>query len=458
MLRHGLLLVLLSSALPLWAQTAASTFHAYSWAVVPEDCRHITPFVWFNAKSQPAEVAAASLKLPPGRRAVFSWDMHRAILDNPADVCRTADGQPTTQPGIWPEHGVAETRAKIGAFMQAFKAAGGQLDWFILDYEGGYSNWHMGSTASKDRWLAIQNDPRFAPLAEKLGFSDLMLVCEWWKGAGKYLRWNAVTAGLIGAALRDGVWAPVREQFPQARASNYGDSIASEANAVPDLNGHMQWSDPPVMGTHQAPSYYTWIGQLGDRKLAGDQPFGRTPFAGLLLSLNTQRALQRSSEVPITPWVAWQRYTGDGPKAPPATCANTPYYRELVLHLALSGSTTFLLWNPHPWAANQDPESLSTARDERLLDGILAELEQRVPGADREPLTTEALPWDTKVIATALRVAKQVTWRITVPPGVKAITAKLDGKPLTLLIPDNEPGVWFTHPAGRKLTDLAPAG
>lgn len=451
------LAALLTVIVPAWAQAPMQTFHAYSWATVPEDCTHITPFVWFNAQSQPAEVAAAALKLPAGRRAVFSWDMHRGILDHPADVCRTADGQATTQPGVWPEQGIAETRGKIAAFIQAFKAAGGQLDWFILDYEGGYSNWTMGATDKQDRWLAIQADPRFAKLAEKLGFSDLLLICEWWKGAGKYLRWNAAMAGQVGQALRAGVWEPIREQFPAAQASNYGDSIMTEANAVPDLNGHLQWAEPPVMGTHQAPSYYTWIGQLGDRQLDGKQKFGRSPFAGLLLSVNTHRALQRSSEVPITPWVAWQRYSGDGPQAPPATCAGTPYYRELVLHLALSGCTTFLFWNPHTWAANQDPESMSTARDERLLNGILGELEKRLPGAERTPLTTEALPWDMRVIATALRRGDQVTWRVTVPPDVKRVTAKLDGQPIALDVPPDEPGVWYTHRADQKLTELAPA-
>jgi hypothetical protein len=419
---------------------------------VPDDCVRITPFVWFKADSRPEEVAAESLKRPAGHRAIFSWDMHRSVLDHEGDKCLDANGQPTGVQGIWPEQGVADVAGKFARFFRGFQAAGGQLDWFILDFEGGYSNWHLGTDPA--RWSAIQNDPRFPALAQELGFSDLMLLAEWWKGGGKYLVWNAVMAGRIGQALREACFEPIRSIYPEALGSNYGDAVMNAENAVPDLNGHLQWAQGPVMGTHQAPSFYTWIGQLGDRQLDGEKPFGRTPFAGLLLTLNTMRALQRSSDVPITPWVAWQRYAGDGPQAPPATCANTPYYREMVLHLALAGATTFLFWNPHPWQPTQDPETLSTDRDERLFDAILGELEQRLPGVERQPLTVEAMPWNTRVIATALRTGERVTWRFTVPPDVREVHAKVDGQPVVLSILGDEPGVWYSHPADQELTDI----
>lgn len=68
----------------LWALSAGSAppsaIHAYSWSPVPPECRHITPFVWIRNDSDPAAVAREALALPPGRRALFSWDLHRGLL------------------------------------------------------------------------------------------------------------------------------------------------------------------------------------------------------------------------------------------------------------------------------------------------------------------------------------------------------------------------------------------
>ena len=432
---------------------AAPEIHAYAWSPIPEDCRHITRFVWFNKSSQPADVAAETRTKPEGRRALFSWDMHRDLLTNPEDVCRTADGQPTEFRGVWPEHGIATNQERFTQFFHAFKEAGGQMDWFVLDFEGGYSNWHLGGGEAKEpMWRAIQNDPRFPDLAKKLGFDDLMTVC-YWPGKSNYLKWNAVMGGVIDAALQQAIFEPAATLFPGLHGSNYGGEQIDQDQAVPDLNGHRQWRETELMGTHNAPSLYTTIGQLGDRMLDGEQPYGRTPLAGLRLALNRVRAIQRCSDKPISPWIAWQRYAGDGENRPPATVGKTPYYQELVYHLALAGCDTFLFWNPHPWRDNQDPESLSTAKDEHLLDDLLDDLNQRLAGETRECVTTEAVRWNAMILATGLRVDDHIVWRITVPEGTTEVHATVAGKEVT--IPVDGVGAWYRTAAGQPLK-LAP--
>lgn len=416
---------------------AAPPVRCLSWDAPPADCRHITRFVWFSKSSRPADVAAESLQRPEGARALFSWDLHRDILEHPDDVCRTADGQPTKFRGVWPERGVAANRQRFTSFFRAFKAAGGRMDTFILDFEGGYSSWTLGGADKLDHYLALQHDPRFAQLAPRLGFDDLSRVARW-AGGRAYLKWNAVMAGVVDAALQRAIFEPAAAEFPGLLGSNYGSVAMTEANAVPDLNGHPQWAETEPMGTHQAPSLYGWIGQLGDRQLDGQRPFGRSPFAGLLLSLNTLRACQRSSTKPLMPWIAWRRYAGDGPQSPPATMANTPYYRELVLHLGLAGCETILLWNPHPWSKAQDPETLSLPRDERLLDGVLDDLNQRLAATRRTPLTTAALPWDSRVLVSGLRLDDRTLWRATVAQGFKL---SVDGRS----VPMDEGGVGAWH-------------
>jgi len=442
------ILVVLAVGTGLAAEHAPGRLHAFSWSAVPADCRHITPTVWIKKDSDPVEIAKLSLERPEGHRALFSWDLHHGLLDNPDDRCRTAAGELAPHLGVWPEHGVEAVRARFDDFFRRFKDAGGQADLMILDFEGGFSNWHMDSKTREERCLAIQNDPRFPGLAKKLGFSDMRTVANFRSGRN-YLKWNAVTAGLVDDALNRAVFAPVRKHFPAIECSNYGSYVTTEPNAYPDLHGHNQWRDGIPMGTHQSRSFYTSIGQLAAVKLDGMNPFGQSPFAGLLLSINGLRAMMRSSAVPIQPWIAWQRYMGEPGR--PSTVGNTPYYRELVIHLALHGVEEFLFWNPHPWRKDQRPESLSMPKDEKLLDDILTDLNQRLSIAGRKPVTTEAIAWDTRVIASGLQVADRVVWRFTFSPEARELKATLDGQPVTIGPADGEVGTWFSHPVATLI-------
>jgi hypothetical protein len=439
-----------------WAAAQGGTspqddpYYAFTWSPVPEECRRLTHMVWFRKDSDPAEVAEDSLTRPVGRRALFSWDMHRELLRNPEDVCRTAAGEPTTFQGVWPEKGIEAVAALFDDFFRRFKEAGGEADWLIIDFEDNYSNWVLGGADKIEHWRAIQNDPRSAGLAQKLGFADLTTVADW-RGKRDYLKWNAVMAGVVSDAVHRALFEPARKHFPGLRCSNYGADATNEQNVVPDLNGHLQWSEGRPPGTHQAPSFYTWINQLANVKLDGKEPFAATPFNGLLLSVNGIRAMRRSSDMPLQPWVAWARYKGDGPGLPPATCGETPYYNELVYHLGLSGIDGFLFWNPHPWAQGQDPKTMSMPDDERLLDRLLGELHDRVGRPRGEALAPIALPWDAPVVATGMRAGNEVLWRITFRPDTESLPATLGGEAVTLKPEAGGVGMWLRHDAGKRL-------
>ncbi|MBI5834659.1 MAG: hypothetical protein HZB16_20360 [Armatimonadetes bacterium] len=442
-------MLLTAALLTTLCAAAAPDIHAYSWSPVPDEVRHITPMLWVRRDSKPAELAAQTAARPEGRRVLFSWDLHRDLLEHPDDVCRTADDQPTTQRGVWPEHGVKAVRARFEQFFAEFKAAGGQLDLFVLDFEGGYSNWSIGGADKADRYRAIAADPRFEELAIRLGFNDLMTVANYTSGRN-YLRWNAVLGANVDKALEEAVFAPIRRLFPAARACNYGSYAMTERNAVPDINGHMQYTLGQGVGTHQSSDFYCGLGQVGDKTLAGTRPLGRSPFAGMLRSLNQLRAMQRSSARPIMPWVAWPRYAGDGPGAPVVPIAGTPYYRELVLHLALAGCDTMLLWNPHPWAAGQKPEDLSMPDDERLLDGILADLNRRITGPRRTPVSTAAVAWDARYVATGLRLDDKILWRVTLDGEARKLSMRWLGNQMAIPLEPDTPGAWCITSPGAE--------
>jgi hypothetical protein len=147
-------------------------FHAFTWDPVPADCANLTRFIWFTKTSVPEQIATQGLARAEGRSALFSWDLHRGLLSHSNDVCLTPAGQPTTNQSVWPSNGIATMRAKFDTFFRRFRDAGGRVDWLIIDFEDGYSNWSIGGMSASNHWLAIQNDPRFPPLAQRLGVSD----------------------------------------------------------------------------------------------------------------------------------------------------------------------------------------------------------------------------------------------------------------------------------------------
>ncbi len=386
--------------------------HAFAWSKPPDDCAEITPMIWVRRDSDPRELAAQSRQRPSGRAALFIWDLERDLLSNPADVCRTADGQPTEYLGVWPDHGIATVRERVQKFFTAFQAAGGRCDYLILDYEGGYSNWHMRRQRA-ERLAAIAADPRSAELCRKMGTDELARIAD--LGTGLYLQWNALAGELKDRAVDAAVFDPVRNLYPQVKCSNYGSYIMTRENAVPDLNGHLQWSISHC-GTHQSKAFYGHIGQLARRKLAGDRPYGDGPFDVLRWQLNTMRAIMRSSDDPFQPWISHKNFAQ-------SRFRDNDYYTELIYHLALSGAEDFLYWNPGMWRQDQKPEEFRTDKHDRLVNSLLAELNAKFGLQPRNCLTLEPMPWDSPLIATGMKVGDRFLWRITAPPGTPAIQA-----------------------------------
>lgn len=415
---------------------------AFSWSAVPADCQWITPMLWVNKTSDPVALAAESLTQPPGRAAIFIWDLERDLLSDPRDVCRTPDGLPTEFLGVWPEHGVQVVRERVETFFTAFQKAGGRCDYLILDYEGGYSNWHMTEKRA-ERLAAIAADPRSADLRREMGTDDLAKIAD--LGTKLYLKWNALTGVIKDRALDEAVFNPVRRLYPAAKCSNYGSFIMSPANIVPETNGHMAWSDS-FCGTHQSRSFYGTIGQLRNRVLAGDKPYGNAPFSVLRYHLNTLRAILRSSEAPFQPWISHKAFVE-------SQFRDNDYYQELLYHLALSGITDVLYWNPGVWRKDQDPAGWRTDEQDRLVNQCLSELNARFDDAPRTCVTYQPIPWDSAVLVTGMKVGERYLWRVTVPPGVLAV--KVNGEVRAF---DGRPGMWVETATGELPVEPIAAG
>lgn len=448
-------------------------FMAYAWSRT-DAFDNIVPFFWIRADElDPAKAKGAADPMPEGHRALFSWDVHRTLSQDQQDYCRTADGKRTDQPGIWWDHGVEAVARTFDDFFKRYKDLGGKLDAFVLDSEDGLSNWHFGD--KPQRWQAIAADPRFAPLATQLGFTDLMTVCRWWEQKGdardNLRRWNALQQKRVAAYVNRAVYEPIRRHFPNVRMSNYGDSYNAARFCCPDINGwdYAKFGEGAHVGTHQSASLYGWVGQLRDRKLDGRRPYGATPFAAFRLSVNGMRSMVLSSPVPVQPWLSHKQFNE-------SLFRTSDLYQELIFHVGLSGPDVFLYWNPLPWRKDQDRSEFTDAGQDRLFSGCLEQLDELAGAADRKTLVADLAGWYDDYVLTGMQAGGRTVWRFTpnLPDGAPLEGVLVSESPATFKVGDRtvtipggrirEPraalskaGYWIVAPAGTRPVVEEPA-
>jgi hypothetical protein len=415
--------------------TPYEPLYAYAWSRSEPVPDNIYPFVWLKKDSlDPAAIAREVLALPPGRRALFSWDLHRDLLTHPKDVCRTPSGEPTTFRGVWWNHGTETVRQRFDDFFRRFKEAGGVCDAFILDFEDGMSNWELGgSEKAWPHYQAIQNDPRFPKLAKLLGFDDLRPVCFWSEGNAKqkglFLKWNSVMGELRAASLNRAIYGPLRKYFPTARMSNYGDYRYRESLAVPNGDGHdiHRFGNGTVVGTSQSQDLYGTMRQLAWRSLDGQGSYSATAFNAFRLEANRMRAMVLSSPIPVQPWISHKQFAE-------SLSAQTDLYQELIFHIALCRPEFLLLWNPlAPKMPNADPAHYAGASQDQLVSDCLKQLDGLLAGPEpRNSLVKDLIPWGDPYVLTGRLAGTRSVWRLTRDPdfdleGVPPVEQGADG-------------------------------
>lgn len=408
---------------------------AYAWSS-EADHPHIVPMYWVigpRDAHDPTKAQAATDAMPDGHRVLFLWDFARGIDAHPEDCCRDRDGNLTVTPGIWWDQGANAAARRIDDWFARYKEAGGRVDTVILDYEANVSNWALGDNAA--RHTAIMEDSRFGPIAAELGFRDLNLVVNWRSG-NSYQKWNALMDRRQADYLNRGVFEPIRRHFPHARMSNFGYHSNATPHVCPDRNGyeHSQFGSGALVGTHQSPAIYGWLGnvrhwrvQPDGLNLYGNGPeYGATPFAAFRLSVNQVRSAQLSSTVPLMPWVSHKRFVE-------SRIRDSDLYQELILHTGLSGSDALLLWNPRQQSRNQNADHFTNANQDQLLSDCLGELNDVVGEGPRETLVKNLAGWGDDYVLTGLRCGERSVWRFTpiVPEGTSVETTIVHESPAT---------------------------
>lgn len=368
----------------------------------------------------------------------------------------------------WLDHATAQIRQGMQRFMRGFVEAGGRLDYLILDFEGGIRTWEHCGTGL---FTAIAHDPRWDDPTE--GFSGRSLkeqlaphpvhdVCDSGVGGSGYLHWNALQFEVTAHALNDAIFNVAQAHFPALKGSNYWHSGVTEheAHNAPNNNGRFQHK-PAIVGTHGSSNFYGNIRRLAGkaRELGQVNAYGRHSFSALRWMVKRARAMWRSNEGRVMPWIAF-------PEWPESNFPGTPYYDELIYHLALTGSGPLLFWNPH----GQDWNTYgveSDARQEMRVDAILAEVERQIEKEQGygKLATRGEIPWDSKVIATAVKTASgSALWRVSVPrvdPTDRRpvdVIIRREGQPTgdSLTVRGGEAGTWYVHPDPEALLTFEP--
>ena len=408
-------------------------FWAWCWSAPATRDKNLYPMIWVRHAdyANPAKIAAETRDLPQGKVALFFWNGAASLLSSRVDTCRTSAGKPTAYPGPWLCRGAVKLARQFTQFFQQYKAVGGRLNYLVLDYEAGITCWQISPAAAH----AIETDPRFAGLAERLGFSNMQLIFR----AGVERRmWNLLAGRRVAQALNLAFYRPAQAIFPQVQASNFGGDALLGMRIAPDVNGHYQLEDC-IFGSAQSPAFYGTVGGLAHEKKGG-RLYGQSSFAALRYEILYLEAIMRSSAKPVVPWIGYWE------------CAHTPraadYYRELVYQLALHGVNEFLYWNPRAWLKGQ--KYMSTARDDTLLNHYLSVLNQKLGPTPGQSVHTAVVCWNSTLLVAGRKTSTgQILYRVTVPPGTRAIIAEPIGRRIST---GGKCGVWVSSPQDQLLT------
>ncbi|MCF6174896.1 MAG: hypothetical protein L3J71_03930 [Victivallaceae bacterium] len=400
----------------------AKQYKALAWAKSKEKHDNIIPFVWVYKLSTPEKIKAQVDKQPPGYKTIFSWELHRKYFPKQIQRLEQRTGKKYTQQqmaglsdnpadgSVWWDNGVATVGKRFDEFFKKYHQLGGTMDYFILDFEKGMSNWSLKN--KKAVFDKIAQDPRFAPIKKELSLSDIRDVYNWRSGE-TYLKWNAFMRPRVATYINQAIYAPIKKYYPKVEMSNYNYYYHRQQDKIPGVNGHKsyKYSKGSIVGNSQAPALYCSFMQLSRLKLDGSNKYAPTPFNGFRYSLNIARSAVLASNRPLTPWISHKNYRN-------SLVRESDLYQELIFHLALTGVDTFLLWNPNVWTKGSDPKFYRDAAQDRLVNDCLTQLNELITTGKRKTLVKNIVSWGADYALTGMQLNGSTIWRFT--PRMKA--------------------------------------
>lgn len=419
-----------------------------------------------------ASIKGALNALPPGRRALFAWHFGAGFFGDTtwsAENVASLDGTPSQQPSPWCESAVDLARAQWTAALSSMKAQDVNFDFLVLDNEqqGIFNNFNLMDQDPSGKFVkSIINDPRANETRFGLpALNDQLIGVDTNRVGGPgvgndYLAWNNVVAKLTTTALNEALWTPAKSAYPNLKGSNYEGFKMSATDAAPDWYGHAQPHDN-IFGSSNSPICYgvlihaatAWGINPADPTrlvLGGSAKLARGPWSSLLMDVQTIRSVRRTGQTELCPWISTPVYVGGEPgqqlAAPLCGYPTAPqYHDEMIRHLALAGSKTFLVWNSPSSPITTVYQTVAPAlriEHANRLNELLRELNTKLGGFVENPLAINRIAFNSNILVSGAQTSSgRYLWRVSVKPGVTALS--LRGTSTVLAIPAGEAGVWF---------------
>lgn len=303
-----------------------------SWHDVPQEQEdQIIRMLWIDADSDPIEIAKRSDEKPDGYAAIFLWKFTKGLYSNPDDRCIDPVTKKYTEFKCpWLDNGITSLKERTMTWFGEYKKAGGQMDYLILDDESNFSNWAL---QTRSGWSdAIEHDPRFITLVPEINQTSLETVMNRpHTNHHAYLQWNVVQDKILVDARNQAVFEPIREMYPEVKASNYNDYVVDINHVIPEKNGHRQYYFSNF-GTHNAKSFYGDIGQYGNKT-------GEDSDTVLKWQIDVFDAIRQSSDIPNMVWIPYFSYAKND--------LNKADYEKMLLYLICETEEPLLFWNPN---------------------------------------------------------------------------------------------------------------
>jgi|GEM_PF-6379659 len=279
----------------------------YSWSPVA----HATPMVWVNP------LAADPAAEPYGECITFTV----GVLS-------------TQYIASW-----------MSAYFASVKARGGSISLIASDAEdsGPEIGWFSDAlgigdiqkSQSVDAWLAVPANLTNYPMYHaELSATPQADNTNMGTNYSRALQWNRYADYRKTQHLIQNVRVPLRNVFPNARFSQYGEV----PNGTLDFNGWQSLSDGTIDGTY-TPAMYIWPGNVIRYHNPALTKSVRWNSMIEILSVLRQ-CLRDASGNRVIVWISFPDFNGGG------VPFNLSWWRELIRHIEAMGIDTILYWNP----------------------------------------------------------------------------------------------------------------
>lgn len=350
-------------------------------------------------------LADAVMSDPKGERTLMDWHLISSNYINPADTInrhpldniKNPDGSLTNFPGIWCESGIAHTKEKLLYLYSSLKSHGLELDYLTTQHEWSLTSWAM----SAEHMMALEQDPRWPAFAQRLGFSSLEGVRNFFasqENRNQLSRFNAELTYQTAAILKEAVYDVIQSVWPKIKILDYSHYAIYPEHACWDVNGwpmNFSYRGNPWPGQCSDLNYMA-SGQMAQNEWLVPEvmrPWGDSQWHRFLQSVNQLRAIRNSAEkTPVHPefcgWKIAQEWNIDW---------NT--YKEHVFHCALTDVDALQWW-------------LIQEGDSLVIDQLMAELDPILNG-ERSHSGQYPIDWHPDELRTTLFVDGKPISRVT---------------------------------------------